>query len=126
MGFLFDVCKLILLRGVSMSSKEKEQSHYLLMALGVSSRQTTYKYKGRASRADCASIACLECVEAEGRPDTVLCLVPGGGRKKTRPIFSQEPGRMRLTAHPLDISDGDCAEELNKILVKVARAIERE
>src|SRR5690625_2451568 len=33
---------------------------------------------------------------------------------------------MGLTAHPLDISDGDSAEELNKILVKVAREIERE
>lgn len=96
------------------------------MALGVSSRQTTYKYKGRESRADFASIALLELMEAEERPDTVLCLVTEDARKKTWPIFSKELERMGLTAHPLDISDGDSAEELNKILVKVARAIERE
>src|SRR5690625_7891552 len=75
MDMSFNVCKLILLRGVSMRSNEKKQNHYLLMALGVSSRQTTYKYKGRESRADFASIALLELMEAEERPDTVLCLV---------------------------------------------------
>src|SRR5690625_7238163 len=97
-----------------MSSKEKEQSNYVLMALGVSSRQTTYKYKGRESRAAFASIALLELMEAEERPDTVLCLVTEDARKNAWPIFSKELERMGLTAPPLDISDGDSAEEIGR------------
>jgi len=64
--------------------------HYLLTALGVHSKMTTYTLNGKTAEAEYSPLALLQLQKPEDRPNTVLCLLTEKAREQVWVNFSKE------------------------------------
>lgn len=86
--------------------------HHLLTALGIHPHMTQYALNQKQESAEYSPLALLKLLDADDRPDTVLCLLTTKARKQVWDDFSKQVKRLGVIAKPLDISDiGDSQDK---------------
>lgn len=110
-----------------MSTASKQSSsrhHYLLTALGTHPKPTTYTLDDKTVKADHAPLALLRLLGEATRPDAVLCLLTPTAREKAWKDFCRGAERVGVDVCPIDIPEGDDAQQVADIVQFAADAVE--
>ncbi len=94
----------------------KEGKHILLCSLGVKSIETIYKLNGKQSKSGLSTIALIDLLSSEEKPDEIYALCTEKAIKETYPILEKNTD---VPLYAIEIPRGSSKDELYQVMRRI-------